>query len=230
MRIKILFKATDKTLPINNQHILNSFIHKILGKNNEYHNKKSNYSISHLCGGKMNSDKQTLSFINGTYIIITSLDMNFINKILTGLVNSVDEFFMYNGVEIIEEKFYNGWNHFFTLSPILIKEYKNKNEYIFLTSNNCELSAVIESHTKRKFQRINENIDFDGFEVVIDNDKNKVKKILVKNVINHATMCKISIKCNKHLAELIYNYGIGQSCGGGFGTIYKTENRDKYKY
>ena len=52
---------------------------------------------------------------------------------------------------------------------------------------------------------------------------------MVKNVINHANQCHISIHTNKKVAELLYNIGLGQSTGSGFGTIYKTENHKTYK-
>jgi CRISPR/Cas system endoribonuclease Cas6 (RAMP superfamily) len=59
MRIKIL-SATTEELPINHQHIVNSFIHRVLGKNNEYHDAKNEYSISSLQG----------KLIGGTKILV----------------------------------------------------------------------------------------------------------------------------------------------------------------
>ena len=59
--------------------------------------------------------------------------------------------------------------------------------------------------------------------------KDKVKKVLVMNVINIANQCQISMNCKKELAELIYNIGLGQSTGSGFGTVYKTENHKMYR-
>ena len=52
---------------------------------------------------------------------------------------------------------------------------------------------------------------------------------MVKNVINKANQCQISIYTNKKIAELLYNIGIGQSTGSGFGVIYKTENHKLYR-
>jgi CRISPR/Cas system endoribonuclease Cas6 (RAMP superfamily) len=60
MRIKILLSATTEELPINHQHIVNSFIHRVLGKN-KYHDAKNEYSISSLQGGKL---------IGGTKILV----------------------------------------------------------------------------------------------------------------------------------------------------------------
>lgn len=231
MRIKIELSGTKESLPINNQHLVNSFIHKILGNNNKFHDSSSNYSVSQLCGGKMNDDKQTLSFINSAFIIVSSQNMEFINKIIVGLLNNKDFGYgiEFKNISFIEEKFYDGWNHFFTLSPILIKERIDENKYKFVTVNDVDYSEKLKQHILRKLKAIDSTLILDDFELLLG-DKYKVKKILVKNVINHASVVKLSIKTNKKVAEILYNNGIGQSTGSGFGTIYKTENLDLYKF
>ena len=52
---------------------------------------------------------------------------------------------------------------------------------------------------------------------------------MVKNVVNYANSCHINVYTNRKVAELLYNIGLGQSTGSGFGTIYKTENRSFYR-
>ena len=72
MRIKIEFTSTEQNVPIDTQRYVSSFIHKSLGKNNEYHDAMSHYSISNLKGGKLNDDKKTLSFkLTNPFIIVT---------------------------------------------------------------------------------------------------------------------------------------------------------------
>lgn len=34
--------------------------------------------------------------------------------------------------------------------------------------------------------------------------------------VNYANQCQVSISCDKKIAELIYNIGLGQSTGSGF--------------
>lgn len=59
----------------------------------------------------------------------------------------------------------------------------------------------------------------------------KKKKIIIKdNVWAIGSSVKIKIKGNKKLITKLYNYGLGQSTGSGFGTIYKVENFEKYKF
>lgn len=231
MRIKIEFSETESKLPINNQHLVNSYIHKVLGNNNIYHDAKSNYCISQLCGGKMNEDK-SLSFKKNPFIIVTSDDMEFINKIIIGVMNT-PEFcsgIIFKNISFIDEYFYNGWNHFFTLSPILLKEQTRGERVKFITVNDADYSEKLKNHMINKLSKIDSKLDLSDFEIIIGDKLKKVRKVLVKNVINHASSVKISIKTNKTVASKLYNLGLGQSTGSGFGTIYKTENYDLFKF
>lgn len=232
MRIKVNFTKNNISVPINNQHLLNSYIHKCLGKNNEYHDAKNDYSISALMGGKLNIDTQTLEFENGGYLVISSHNETFISKILMGIfTNPIFGFGMkFQGVDYLEEKFYDGWNHFTTLSPFLIKEYEDKKKYTFLTLDNENFNPKVKDYLINKISKINPELNLEDFDVQINqHPKHKVKKVMVKNVLNKANQCQISIHTNKQVAELLYNIGIGQSTGSGFGTIYKTENHKVYR-
>jgi CRISPR-associated endoribonuclease Cas6 len=231
MRIKIELSSTTEKLPINNQHLVNSFIHRVLGNNNSYHDTFSKYCVSQLCGGRMNEDKQTLSFTGSPFIIVTSDDMVFINKIIVGLLNTKDFGYgiTFKNISFIEEKFYDGWNHFFTLSPIIIKE-RDGEKYRFVTVNDSDYTNKLKNHILNKLSQIDSSLDLSDFELVIGDNLKKVKKILVKNVINHASVIKFSVKTNKKVAAALYNNGVGQSTGSGFGTIYKTENVNQFKF
>lgn len=231
MRIKVLLSPTNKELPIQNQIIVNSFIHKALGLNNPYHDSKNNYSVSSLQGGKWIPNTNNISFKNGGYITISSLDIKFIDSIVIGLYKTpFFENISVNDIEFIDEQFYDGWNHFATLSPFLVKEYSSKEKYKFLTLNDDNFEMKLKSYLINKISKINPKLDLTDFDIKIeDKSKGKIKKIMVKNVINHANQIQLSIQCNKQVAELLYNIGIGQSTGSGFGTIYKTENHNIYR-
>lgn len=231
MRIKILLSGTKEELPMNHQHIVNSFIHRVLGKNNGYHDTKNDYSISSLQGGKWISGTKNISFLNGGYITISSLNSEFINNILLKLY--MTSFYLdikVIGIEFIDEQFYNGWNHFVTLSPFIIKKYKTKKDYGFHTLEDEDFESVVKNHLISKIRKINPKLDLSDFEVMIPKHENhKLNKVIVKNVLNMANSLHISIYTNKKVAELIYNIGLGQSTGCGFGTIYKTENKTMYR-
>lgn len=231
MRIKVNLSATENELPVHNQHIINSFIHRVLGKDNKYHDAKNNYSVSSLQGGTLIKDTENISFKDGGYITISSLETEFINSILVGLYTKP----FYNdmkvtGIEFIDEQLYDGWNHFVTLSPFIIKEYVDKHTYSFLTIDKSGFQTKVKEYLIKKISKIDANLDLSNFDIEIkENINHKVKKVMVKNVINRANQCHISILTNKKVASLLYNIGLGQSTGSGFGTIYKSENHSLYR-
>jgi CRISPR-associated endoribonuclease Cas6 len=231
MRIKLLLSATNNELPINNQHIVNSFIHRALGGNNKFHDSKNDYSISPLQGGKWIKNTRNISFKNGGYILITSLNKEFLDSIMLGLyTTSFYGDIKVTGLEFIDENFINGWNYFVTLSPFIIKKYSSKKDYTFNTLYDDNFELLVKEYLINKLGKINSKLDLSDFNVVIPkHDNHKTVNTMVKNVKNIANSCHINIYTNKKVAELLYNIGIGQSTGCGFGTIYKTENKSLYR-
>lgn len=242
MRLKIELSGTNQNVPKNTQSKVNSFIHNAIGRNNQYHDSKSDYCISNLCGGKLNEDKLTLSFNNDSFIIVTSTNMEFINKLIVGLMNNRDFGYgiSFKNVSFIDEVLYDGYNHFFTLTPVLIKGKEETDpKYITIknidqdgkyTIDNPEYTKRLKEHIINKFTKIDPTVDFNGFDIVIDYPTSKVKSVIVKDIKNWGSTMKMTVYGNKKLISLIYNFGLGQSTGSGFGTIYKTENHEAYKY
>jgi CRISPR/Cas system endoribonuclease Cas6 (RAMP superfamily) len=72
-------------------------------------------------------------------------------------------------------------------------------------------------------------LDLSKFDlVVLDKPINKVRVIKVREVYNYASVCNVDITCSKEISEILFNVGLGNSTGSGFGTIYKTF--DQYKF
>jgi len=229
MRIKIKLKGKD-ILPINNQHLLNSYVHNCLGRNNKYHDAANDYSISFLSGGKKEG-KDELLYEDNAFFTVSSLDEKFINDFLLGVLNNqkFNENLSFDNVEQINEKFYNGWNYFLTLSPFLIK-YHNGEKYTFLELDDKNLNEKLKKNLINKLSKIDKTLDLADFDIKVNLDNfHKIKRIMIKNVLNVSNLCYINIFTNKKVAELLYNIGIGQSTGSGFGTIYKIENKRFYK-
>jgi CRISPR/Cas system endoribonuclease Cas6 (RAMP superfamily) len=42
-------------------------------------------------------------------------------------------------------------------------------------------------------------------------------------------LCHLDVICSKKVAEVIYNFGIGQLNGSGFGMVYCTQNHNIYR-
>lgn len=234
MRIKINFTPNTEKVP-NNLSVVNSFIHtKCFGVNNQYHNSVSNYNISRLEGGNIIDNGRYINYPNGGYLIVSSPDQEILNKILVGTMNAktIGYGMDFKSVDYIQEQFYNGWNYFKTLSSgFILKNLNNgKSNDKFYTLNNSDLVDALKKQIINKFKKINSKLDFNDFELVIDNhNSHKVRNIYSKNVLNRANICQIKIKTNKKVAETIYNYGIGQSTGSGFGVIHTTQFNDIYK-
>ena len=232
MRIIIRFTKNNTPVPVKNQSFINYYIHKCLGKDNKYHNAKNDYAVSTLYAGKLNDDKKTLSFENGGYIVVTSLNDEFINTLVSGVManKQLNWGMEFERFDFIKEKFYNGWNHFATLSPFIIKKNTDKKNYDFAVLTDDDFVSVVKNHTVNKLRAIYKNINLDDFDVkIVDHPSHKVKPLWLRNCVNQANQCQVSFFCSANVAEKIYNLGIGQSTGAGFGTIYKTENHKKYR-
>lgn len=234
MRIKILLTKNTEAMPNKTQSILNSYFHKCLGENNKYHDAKSDYCLSNLIGGKKIGDTRTLNFEKGGFFFVTSLNAEFIGTFLNGIQMNND--FGYgmkiDGFKFIAEEhtdFKNGFNIFRTLTPILLKEYVKKDEYKYITINDDNYVEKLNQYLKNKLSKIDPSLDLSGFNVIIKSRKHNImKKVYVKNVKNEATQCDLIIYANKKVTETIYNYGVGQSTGCGFGTIYNVKNYSIY--
>ena len=233
MRLKVYLKVKEggDIMP-KSPSILNTYIHRCLGKDNKYHDAKNDYCISTISNIKYNDDNKTVIVTNKSYFIISSLNKKFIKKIRNAITDR--KFGIYRDIrvgeiEIINEEIVDGWNNFQTLSPFLIKIYQDKKNYTFLTLNDPDFENVVKDYLIKKLVKINPDLDLTDFKLNIKNsDKNRVCKVMLRNVKNLANRCRISIFCKKEVAELLYNIGIGQSTGAGFGTIYKIENAKLY--
>lgn len=232
MRFKINFKGTNDNVPFSTQASVNSYIHACLGNNNPYHDGKSDYNVSGLMGGGVNNNKSGLSFNDDAFIIVSSLDMQFMNTLLMGIISNQE--FAYgmklSDVEHVHEELFDGWNYFTTLRPILLKKDRSpKGRADYWTIDDPEYAAQLKSHIVGKLMKIDPKLDLSGFELKIpDRPFNKVKRIMVKNVPNFATNCWVSINAPKEAIRLIYHLGLGQSTGSGFGTVCLNKNRGIY--
>ena len=260
MRLALKFSKNTEPVSTINQHLVNGYIHtKCLKGETAYHSKKNDYCISHLYGGKLNPLDKTIDFSNGAFIYVTSQDEVLLNKIMIGVLNN-PEFthgMNFETYEFVKETFVDGWNHFATLSPfilrksITLKDYKffvlndekflskanDKTKERIIVLNDQDFSECITNHTKGKLEKMYPELNLTDFKIEVKNHPGHKIKPSFKEfdhqtkrcVLNFTNQCQISIFCSKVVAEKIYNIGIGQSTGSGFGTIYKTENHKKYR-
>ena len=217
MIIKVFFSKPNVKIPVNNQKQLNSFIHRCIGENNEFHDKFSDYAISSLQGGKLNSDKKTLSFNDNPYIVISSENIDFLQTIMMGIQFKNEKLYDMSVNNIMPCGEYSV-NQFFdkviTISPILLKDKENKK----ITIKDDKWINLLIENCKNKLKHL--NIIDNTFNIEIRNhDKAKEKSIYVGEVFNPSSLVSLKIYGKKKTRIALYNLGLGNSTGSGFGSI-----------
>jgi CRISPR-associated endoribonuclease Cas6 len=216
MIIKVIFTNPENNIiPIKNQKELNSYIHKCIGVNNEYHDKFSDYSISSIQGGKL-VNKNMLTFQNSVpYIIITSEDLNFITNIMEGIQNSNHMFFnmKFERFEISDFVINEYCDTIITVSPILLK----KNGYKVTFKHEKWVELLTE---QLKAKLLHKGIVDDTLRIEIRNpQRGKEKVIWVGDTFNPCSYLSLKVYGTKKARKTLYNMGFGNSTGCGFGTI-----------
>jgi len=234
MRIKLLFSKNDKPV-INNQKFVNSYIHGKCLNGYNYHDSPANASISRMCGGLVKG--RTIEYPNGGFIVVSSLDYDFLNKLMAGVKRNPDFGFgmKFINIEFVNEKIYDGFNFFLTLETGFMlkkKPHERKNsDDLFYTIDDHNVNEVLKEQTIRKLKKINPKLNFNGFDIQITNSTfNTTRNIYVKNIKNKTNFCQVLVKGNKEIAEHIYHYGLGQSNRSGMGVVFKTENKNQYTF
>jgi CRISPR-associated endoribonuclease Cas6 len=221
MRIKINLTKPTTDVPVNNQHQLNGFIYKTFGENCTFHDTFSDYNISSLQGGKLKDDKKTLVFNNSNpYFYVSSNNDDFISLVIKKFRQSQESFFGMkveekNGIEFFDDFIPNiFFDKVITISPILLKR---KDGYKLTVKDPDFLNLLIENCKKK--------LEYCG---IIDNTFNieyfnyklaKTKSIYVGDVFNPCSLVSLVIYGKPETRKILYNLGLGNSTGSGFGSI-----------
>ncbi len=231
MRTKIIYSKNTTPVEYANQTLLNSYFNKCLGPNNKFHDISGLYNVSSIQGGRRNAQDNTLDFEKGCYFCVSSPDLQLLGDFINKISKHPE---LFHGMKLKDfefmpkEKFVNGWNHFLTLSPFLLRDIATRKCLTF--ENTPNFIEILEQRIINKLKKINANFDLSDFKIALpEHNSNKVKAIMVKKVINFTNQCSIDIHTNKEVAEFLYDIGIGQSTNSGFGTIYKFENYELYR-
>ena len=214
MIAKIYFNIPNTMIPINNQHEMNSYIHRCLGKDNQYHDTFSNYSISSLQGGKFNGNG--LVFNENPYIQVASNDMNFISKFVNGAQFGGHEVFDMKciRVELCDFKVNDFYDKILTISPILLRDENDMK----ITFKNPQWIERLNDLCKKKLAHA--GIVDETFKIELRQpEKAKVKVVWVGDTFNHSTMTSLFVYGKPKTRKTLYNLGLGGSTGSGFGSI-----------
>lgn len=217
MRIHLKIKSTDKIIPFDHQPLLVGCIHKWLGWNT-VHGNVALFSFSRLSNGRKINDG--LKFEYGSSFFISAYDNDLIKKLIKGIQEDSSMFYGLSVMEMIiePEPAFSNREIFHPASPILIsRKVNNKVDHILYTDDRASQFLKETILTKMK------ETDYfdDTFEIFFERSYPQAgtKLIKYKNVENKANWCSVIIKGNEKTKHFIWNVGLGNSTGIGFGAI-----------
>lgn len=221
MRIKINFTKNTQPISIDDScEILNSYIHRCFGEDNPYHDSYSPYSISSMQGGTLSDGN--LNFENGMHIIVSIPDGNkhIFADLLKGILSGVEIGYgmKFINVEPLNLTVNKNFDWVQTICPIILRE-KKTNKYLVYTDDS--FLEELTNRTIKKLKHYDENIDLTNFSIsIVDKyNKNKIKKIKVKESVNKCSMLRLKITGSPSTRKILYEHGLGSSTGSGFGAL-----------
>ena len=217
MRVLFYFTKPTGEVPVNNQDKMNSYIHSCLGSNNKYHDTFSDYSISSLQGGRL-TDKGTLSFENSEpYIVVSTLNEKFLNDIMLGIMASQKEVMTmkFDHCEVADFKPHKFFDKVISISPILLKD-KNDKKIVY------QDAGWLERLNEQSIAKLGHMDIIDPtFKIEFSGDQKRAKKklVYVGTVSNPCSSVRLKVSGTKEARTAIYNLGLGNSTGCGFGAV-----------
>ena len=214
-RYKVIFTKPTDVIPFNNQKMLNSFIHKTIG-HNDYHDKFSEYNISGLQGGKYDAERGGLVY-EEPYIIISSPNEEFNMMIIEKLLQHKQMLF---GMTVADIRFVElglnaHYDYISTLSPIIVFDKKSRRKITFKDEGWLDM---LRQNCIDKLRHM--GIEDESFSIEPRYEKKwKTKMVWVGDIYNVCSMVKLKVSGSITTREILYNLGLGGSCGSGFGCV-----------
>lgn len=217
MRIYLKISANNAVIPFNHQAILTGTIHKWLGPN-EDHGKVSLYSFSRLDGAKV--CKTGLQFNKESSFFFSAYDADLIKGLVKGIQADPSMFHGLSVSEVIiqEDPDFSDRELFPNASPVFIKRRVGERiEHILYTderANACLKETILTKMSEA-------GLSDDNFEIAFDTSYNKAgtKKVTYNGTENRASWCSVIVKGSPEVKRFIWNVGLGNSTGIGFGAI-----------
>ena len=218
MRIHLKLTKNLEPVPFTYQEQMTELIHKWT-EDYEYPGKVSLHSFSSLRRGRKIDD--ALSFENGSSFFISSWDNDFLRKIIESLNDNSDFSFGMNVYEIViqETPDLSSIDFFRLASPVLIcRMIDSKKEYFFHDDPQAGVLLAETIHTKMKSAGLETD---ESLSIVFNNAcfRGKKKRVNYKGVSNPVSINPLIIKSKNETKQFIWNVGLGNSTGIGFGAI-----------
>jgi CRISPR-associated endoribonuclease Cas6 len=220
MRIHLKITRNKEIVPFSYQENLVSALHRWLGKDNEYHNQLSLYSMSWLSYGKQKEGG--LDFPKGTSWFISAFDDEMIKTIVRGIYKEPLIGFGMKVSELLVQVTpeFSSQQKFTVASPVLVKDKvegsKNAKFYFYDEQRANELLTKTLQNKLRKAGLAEE-----GAQVMFDTHYHapKVKKATYKGIENKGSVCPVLVQGSSEQIAFAWNVGVGHSTGIGFGAL-----------
>lgn len=234
MRIRLNFNATDEVFNgTPTQNLVNGFVHRMLGKSNQYHDNFNEYSVSNLFGGVLT--EKGMTYPNGGYFYLSTVDDTLMTTFLSNLSslgNRTISTMTYKSFDIVEF-IPNGLRgnagerkHKYSYDIIHVNNifFKTKEkEYIFFDDE--RFITLLTEHCKAKLSKLENGFSKKDVEGLIikpfhfENGKRKFFKLKKELNAIPTSSVMLYVSGNPNMRKKLYEMGLGLSTGCGFGSV-----------
>lgn len=217
MRIHLKINGTREIVPFNHQHLLTGVIHKWIGRNEE-HGKLSLYSFSRLERGE--ALKNGLKFSEGTNMFFSSVNVNLVKSVISGIQSDPTMFHGLKVSEIIiqEDPDFTQRDTFSAASPVFIKR-RVTDRIDHIKYSDTHAGEYLVETLKSKMKSVGMEDDSLDIQFKLTYPKAKTTLVTYNSIQNKANICPVIIKGLPETKAFAWNVGLGNSTGIGFGAI-----------
>ena len=221
MRIHLTLSNNTKPVDFNYQQKLVGTIHKWLGMN-DIHDQISLYSFSWLKGGRKEDDH--LDFNNGASFFISFYDTSKLKDIIKGIQSTPEAFYgmIVKNIVIQETPLFETKQKFMAESPIFLK-YSTDKKSKFYYYTDPESNEILTKNANNKLRKA--GLSGDPINVYFDTNYKgaHTKGTSFKGIFSKGSLCPIIVEGTPEQISFIWDAGIGNSTGIGFGSLSKID-------
>jgi CRISPR-associated endoribonuclease Cas6 len=221
MRIHLRLSKNTKPVDFSYQQKQVGTIHKWLGVN-EIHDQISLYSFSWLKGGKKVNEH--LDFSNGASFFISFYDTRKLKDIIKGIQSEPEVFcgMSVHNITIQEVPVFETKQRFMAESPVFIKYSKDKKSTYYYF-NDAESNDILTNNAKHKLRQA--GLPDGGLNVYFEKDYPSAytKGTKFKGIFTKGSVCPVIVEGSPEQIAFIWDVGIGNSTGIGFGSLSKMD-------
>lgn len=215
-------KASNEfTTEISNQYLVTSFFHRVLGNNNDIHDRFSDYAISSIQGGKLSNGQ--IQFLKGGSVNISTPNANFLDNFMPLLYMHINKEIYtgsgiyLKGIGVSDFSVGEYFDKIQTISPIRLKN-DNDCEITFLDT---EFMDTLTNKMVAKLRKFDPSLNLSKFKIEafkIENSKQK-SVCVKKGVYTKCSYMRFIVRGTMEARRAAYLMGFGQSTGCGFGSV-----------